>query len=175
MLKGIESSNLSISAMRNTEEAFLWIINILEDKEIKYKISGGFSARLYGVERELADIDIEIIDEDFSKILNEIKDYIIFGPDRYKDAHWDLNLITLNYEGQEIDLASVQAKIFNNNTKLWELKNTIENWMDSDNFEIKEVFGKKVLIESIKSLKEYKVKLSRDVDLEDLKQLNKIF
>lgn len=63
--------------MKNTEKAFLWIINILEEKRIIYKISGGFAARVYGVNRELADIDIEIKDADISKIVENVKPYII--------------------------------------------------------------------------------------------------
>ena len=54
--------------MRDTKKAFLWIIGILERNTIVYKISGGFVARIYGVNRQLADIDIEDL-----KQLSEIK------------------------------------------------------------------------------------------------------
>jgi len=37
--------------MRDTKKAFLWIIGILERNTIVYKISGGFVARIYGVNR----------------------------------------------------------------------------------------------------------------------------
>ncbi len=56
---------------KNTEAAFHWIIDILESHSIKYCISGGFAARVYGVERELADIDIVLNDSDISKIVDE--------------------------------------------------------------------------------------------------------
>lgn len=160
--------------MRNTKKAFIWITNILENKGIKYKISGGFSARLYGVNRELADIDIEIKNKDMISILQDVKPYLIFEPGRYVDEHWDLYLLTLNYEGQEIDIAEVEAKIFNYQNQKWEDKNIVEKWMDSDNFEIKEVFGKKVLVESVKCLLEYKSKLLREVDIEDINQLREL-
>ena len=152
--------------MKETEKAFLWLTKILEQKGIRYRISGGFAARVYGVDRELADIDIEIADKDIPFIIEDIKPYIIFGPARYKDENWDLNLVTLRYLGQEIDMASINAKIFNQKTKLWEKLSS-----KLDDFEIRSVFGKKVPIEPIKSMISYKTNLARDVDLEDVRQL----
>ncbi|MFZ2522802.1 MAG: hypothetical protein WAW92_00245 [Minisyncoccia bacterium] len=46
--------------MRNTEGALRWIVNILESKSIQFQVTGGFAAKLYGSQRELADIDIDI-------------------------------------------------------------------------------------------------------------------
>lgn len=155
--------------MKNTEKAFHWIINILEEKEIDYKISGGFAARIYGVDRELADIDIEVSDEDILLIEKEVKEYIIFGPARYLNENWDLELMTLEYEGQEIDIAGSGAKIFNKQTREWE---NISNGVN-DNI-VKEVYGIKVRVESINSLISYKTKLAREVDLEDVKQLKNL-
>lgn len=155
--------------MKNTKKAFLWIINILEQKEIIYKISGGLSARLYGVNRDLADIDIEIADQDILSIVEDVKPYIIFGPARYKDLNWDLELMTLLYEGQEIDIAGINSKIFNQNTGKWE--KCPSNIHDVT---IIEIYGKKVPVEPIKSLIAYKSKLAREVDLEDIKQLQEI-
>ena len=152
--------------MRNTEKAFLWIIEILERMKISYKILGGFAARAYGVDRELADIDIEVDDGDILLISNEVKPYIVFGPARYKDENWDLNLMTLQYEGQEIDIAGKELKIFNKENKNWEKLGS-----DLCDCEIVEVYGKKVPIEKLDNLIAYKTKLSRDVDIKDVIQL----
>jgi hypothetical protein len=167
------SSNLTASAgikvMKNTEKAFLWITDILEQKGIKYKISGGFAARIYGVDRELADIDIEMENTGIPLIEETVNPYIISGPERYKDDNWDLEVMTLVYEGQEIDIAGIEAKIFNVQTKQWEeLKNDL-----NDNT-IMEIYGKKVPIESISNLIAYKTKLSREVDIKDVRQLKQI-
>ncbi|RJQ26550.1 MazG-related protein [Candidatus Parcubacteria bacterium] len=152
--------------MKNTEHAFHWIVDILERHGITYRISGGLAARAYGVNRELADIDIEIADADIPNIVDDVKPYIIFGPARYNDEHWDLELMTLNYEDQEIDIAGIKAKIFNSETKQWEpCSDNLES------IEIKEVFGRKVPIESMDSLIAYKTKVGREVDLEDIEQL----
>jgi hypothetical protein len=152
--------------MKNTEKAFLWITEILEKMKIPYKISGGFAARIYGVNRELADIDIEVNDNDIALISNEVKPYIVYGPDGYKDENWDLNLMTLQYEGQEIDIAGIEAKIFNKEKEIWE-----KTGSDLDDYELIEIYGKKVPIEKLDALIAHKTKLSREVDIEDIKQL----
>ena len=153
--------------IKDTEKAFLWIVNILEKHNIVYKISGGFAARLYGVDRELADIDIEVEDHSINLIAQHIpSEYIIYGPMLYKDENWELNLLTLLYEGQEIDIASVESKIFNQVSQQWE---SLEDTLDYVKF--MDVFGKKVPVETIEKLIAYKSKLFRDVDQEDIRQL----
>mgnify|MGYP001612639666 CR=1 FL=1 len=63
---------------RNTKEAFLWIVGILKNNDVPFRISGGLAARLYGTKRKLADIDLEIKKKDFNKILAEIIIYAKF-------------------------------------------------------------------------------------------------
>lgn len=133
---------------------------------VPYIISGGFAARLYGVDRELADIDIEVNDEDMELISGETGPYVVYGPDRYKDDHWDVSLMTLRYEGQEIDIAGNGGRIFNQLNHSWE---DIDS--DLDDHELVEVYGKKVPVERVDALIAYKTKLSRDVDIEDVRQL----
>lgn len=156
--------------MKNTEEALDWITNILEKHNIKYKISGGFAARVYGVDRELADIDIEVPDDDIKTIHSDVAQYVIFGPGRYKDNDWDLELMTLVYEGQEIDIAGINAKIFNKETSEWENSSG-----DLDTVTMKEVFGKVVPVETLDALIKYKTKLGREVDIEDVNQLKNLW
>ncbi len=155
--------------MKNTEKAFLWIIEILEENNIPFKISGGFAARAYGVNRELADIDIEVNDKDILLISDKVKTCITHGPYRYKDDNWDLELMTLQYEGQEIDITGIGARIFNKENGVWNNSST-----DLNNYELIEIYGKKVPVEKIDSLIAYKTKLSREVDVEDIRQLKLI-
>lgn len=152
--------------MKDPEKTFHWIIGILEKADIKYKISGGLAAQAYGVHRELADIDIEVADKDIKLIQEIVKPYIIFGPERYTDKDWDLNLMTLNHRGQEIDIAGTNAQIFDKESQSW------ENCPgDLETVEMKEIFGKIVPTESRDSLIAYKTKLARPVDIEDIRQL----
>lgn len=156
--------------MKNTEKAFHWIISILEKHNIKYKISGGFAARIYGVNRELADIDIEVPNSYIKTIHSDVAPYVIFGPDRYKDNDWDLELMTLVYEDQEIDIAGINAKIFNKQNNEWENSSG-----DLDTVTMKEIFGKVVPVETLDSLIKYKTKIGREVDIEDVRQLKSLW
>lgn len=152
--------------MKNTEAAFYWITEILENNKIPYKISGGMAAKIYGVTRELADIDIEIENKDLNIVSELVKPYLIFGPTNYKDEYWDLTLMTLTYLGQDIDISGSPANLYNKNTKQWEQCSPV-----LENVEVKEVYGKKVPVESLESLIAYKTILGREVDQEDVRQL----
>src|SRR3989344_318130 len=107
--------------MKNTEEALKWIVNILRKHKIPFEIRGGFAAKIYGSTRELADIDVQIKNTKIESIILDIKNYVIFGPKRYKDRNWDLLLLTLRYKGQVIDISGLGSiKIFNKINKKWE-------------------------------------------------------
>ncbi len=152
--------------MRNTEAAFLWITDLVESLNIPYEIAGGFAARLYGSTRELADIDVEVPASELPRLYPLVKEYVTFGLDTYKDSEWELQLITLVYEGQEIDLAGNPVKIFNSLEKQWELVSP-----DFNSPNMMEVFGKQVPVITKENLIRFKSKLRREVDLQDLKAL----
>ena len=152
--------------MKNTENALKWIVNILESKKVRFQITGGFAAGLYGSNRELADIDIDINDDDFEKITNEVKQYIIFGPEQFKDENWDLKLMTLEYEGQVIDICG-ESTIFDKNNNKWMLIKT-----DFSNSNHVNTYGIDIPVITKESLVAYKSKLLRNVDVEDIEALN---
>ena len=152
---------------RNTEEAFRWIVGLLNKHSIPFQISGGFAARLYGSNRELADIDIGIPDERFNELYPEVKEYITFGPAQYLDEEWDLKLMTLKYKNQEIDIAGEDdSKIFDKENHVW-----ISVGRDLSLSNHIEVFGIIVPVIPKDDLIAYKKKLMREVDIIDLKAL----
>lgn len=152
---------------RNTEEAFKWIVGLLNKHSIPFQIAGGFAARLYGSERVLADIDIGISDSRFDELYPDVKEYITFGPAQYLDDEWDLKLMTLKYKGQEIDIAGEDnIKIFDKKTKNW-----ISASRDLSISEPKEVYELTVPVIPKEALIAYKKKLMREVDQTDLKAL----
>ena len=111
---------MNTSFRETTLNALFWIIEILNRHKINYQISGGFAGKIFGSKRELNDIDIDISEKDFKKILPEISSYITYGPDHYLDDKWDLTLITINYKGQEIDISdSDNIKISNKDRTKW--------------------------------------------------------
>lgn len=154
---------------RNTESAFKWIIEILQKHEIPFQIKGGFASRLYGVERELADIDISIPENRFDELIPEIKEFIVYGPEQYLDEEWDIKLITLTYKGQDIDIAGAyEKKNFDKINKKW--VNLPTNFSTSVYMD---VYGLKVPVIAKDELIAYKKLIRRDVDIFDVEALSK--
>lgn len=150
--------------MKNTQAGFLWITQLLKQFDIPYQIAGGLAARVYGSKRELADIDIDIPHSGFSRILDSVKAYIVYGPTGYKDDHWDLYVMTLCYQEQEIDLTSTDnVKIFNSLTGEWELLET-----ELSKACRMEIMGINVPVIPKYDLLSYKKMLRRPVDLLDI-------
>ena len=156
--------------MNKTEKAFKWIVGILQEQNIPFQISGGMAARIYGVDRPLADIDIELPDAAIEKMKPLVEEYIIYGPERYKDDEFDLLLMTLNYHGQEIDLAGADTDmVFNKATGEWESCET-----DLSTAETHDVFGLQMPVIRKDLLIAYKKKIAREVDLIDVEQLKAV-
>ena len=149
--------------IQKTEKAFQWIIHILEKHNTPFQITGGLAARAYGSDRPLNDIDIDVPEEKFNQITPDIKDYIIRGPERFIDDKWDLLLMTLKFEGQEIDICGAGIKIRDHNSGEWRNSST-----DFSKFEMKEVYGINVPVIRREDLITYKKVLGRKVDQEDV-------
>jgi len=154
--------------MRKTKEAFTWIIGILKEHKIPFQITGGFAANIYGSNRVLVDIDIGIPDEKIFEIQNRVKKFIIYGPKRYKDNVFDLLLMTLKYKGQEMDIYGINSeKLFNKKTNKWNKAR-----INLSKTTKKKVFNLIVSIIPLKDLISYKKKISRNVDIQDIKALS---
>ena len=155
--------------MKNPQKTFYWIVDILKNRGIPFVVTGGLAAKSYGSPRELNDIDIDIHDKDFDLILEDVKPYIIFGPKRFKDKWWDLLLITLRHEGQDIDISGGDTlKICDTRTGEW--KESFTNFL---NVEQRETFGVRVPVASRKDLIEYKSMLAGEHQQVDIEAINK--
>ncbi len=154
--------------MRKIREAFCWIIEILKEYKVPYRVSGGFAARVYGSKRKLADIDFDTTDATLHKILPEVKNYKVYGPVRYKDKEWNCLALELKYKCQEIGLIGMNStKIFDKPRKKWVKFNC--NFKKSEE---KIIYGRKVKVISKEDLINYKKKIKRKVDLQDIKNLS---
>ena len=129
-----------------------WIINKLSG--IDYQITGGLAANLYGSGRDVYDIDIEVHDADVYKVYEVCKDYVIYGPERYMDEHFDLLLMTLEYGGQLIDVCGIDSMSIRGESQEIDLGSAVE------------VDGYRVVC--LGDLIEYKRLLGREVDLIDI-------
>ena len=152
---------------RNTRQAFHWIINILRKLKIPFQICGGLDARVFGSKRELADIDLIIDGRKLNLLIPEVRNYIKFGPKHYKDKSWDLTLMTLEYQGQDIDISPKRVKIFDKIKNKWIVDT--ENFTNSVK---KKIYGLVVPVDNKRNLIAEKKKLMRRVDVVDIKAIS---
>jgi len=152
-----------------TITALHWIIEILNKHKINYQISGGFAGKVFGSKRELHDIDIDISKKDFDKILPEISDYIIYGPSHYVDDKWDLELIILNYNGQEIDISDSDNILISNKERTKWISFTTD-FSKTLNIDLN---GIKIKVINPKDFIEYKKELDGEHQLEDIEAAKK--
>ncbi len=154
---------------KNPEKTFHWIVGILNMRKIQFQVDGGLAARAYGADRELVDIDLVIHEGDFDKIIDDVKEFIKYGPEHYMDEKWDLKLMTLFHENQTIDIPGAR------NTKYFDGKNNI--WVQSENTleksTIKNLLGLNVPVIPLDHLIKEKQILDREVDRIDLSFINK--
>ncbi len=149
------------------KNALVWITNILNGKSIPFQISGGLAAKIYGSSRPLNDIDIDIPEEDFINIYEDIKSYIIYGPGQYKDKKWDCYLMTLNYFGQEIDICGAyNTKITTKDNKRWMKLPT-----NLGNINYQEYLGVTLPVMPKQALIDYKQQLDGDHQLVDINSI----
>jgi hypothetical protein len=159
--------NRQINAVKNTRAAFHFIIKLLQKHSVTYRIAGGLAAKIYGTPRPLQDLDFEVPTQALPLLSRELASFITFGPARYTDENWDLELLTLVYKNQEIDLAGIHhARFFDQTLQRWTAINT-----DLRTHTQAQVFNLSVPIMTKAELVAEKQKIARDVDLYDVAYL----
>jgi|ERR1035437_1016249 hypothetical protein len=152
------------SIEKKTIDTLRWIVEIFNKHNVPYRIGGGFAAKMYGSARPLNDIDFGIPEKYFPVILPEISKYITYGPARYKDAKWDLELITLNYNGQEIDISGNDTEKMSNKERT--------KWIPSTSFPYNtldmQIEGIDIKVMNPIELIEYKKELDGEHQLVDI-------
>lgn len=148
-------------------KALSWIIKILEKHNIQYQITGWFATNIYWSSRKTYDIDIDIKEDDFDKILVDVNKHIIYWPNVYVDDKWSLKLMSIEYKWQLIDIGwAYETKIYNNKNSQRE-----NLTVDLSKSQTIEYYWMKICVISPTELMKYKSKLNRKVDLLDIEFL----
>ncbi|MCX6793109.1 MAG: nucleotidyltransferase [Candidatus Falkowbacteria bacterium] len=155
-------------------EGLRWIVDILERNNVPYKIGGGLAAKVYGSEREVNDIDISLSGKYFDAIIAEASDFITAGPKHYLNEKWDCNTLSVNYNGQEIDMTDVDTLLMSNLDQTQWLKVKERRLYDAV---VTNINGLMVSIMDPRDLLSYKQELGgehQSIDIEAIKKyLNK--
>ncbi len=142
----------------NALHALAWIGKILNDNNIEYCLGGGTAVHLLGSGREINDIDISSFGKDFPKLLPLVKEYIVIGPKHYVDEKWDCVTLSLNFNGQDIDLTDRDSLLMRSldDTEWIKNKDIYEKWP----YIYIEVEGVPIAVMNPKALLTYKKHLS---------------
>jgi hypothetical protein len=150
--------------MKDSQRAFDWITTLLDELGHPYVVVGGLAAIVYGSKRPLFDIDLDVPMFALREIADRAQAYVTFGPSRFRDEQFDIELLTLRYGEQEIDLTAAEdVLLFDRGAATWRQVPT-----DLKAGELHEVFGKRVPVMGRDALLAYKPMLARDLDLEDV-------
>lgn len=140
------------------------IVRVLRDAHITFRVIGGVAARFYGADRPLADIDIDVPEEDLPGLGERLAPFVVFGPGRFRDQHWDLELLTVAHNGVTIDLGGAhRARIFLAPAQSW-----VPASADLQSAIPFEALGMPVPVVDRSALVAYKKFLDRDVDRLDV-------
>lgn len=157
-------------ALSDPKIAFEWIVGILNKHQVPFQIAGGLAARAYGATRPLNDIDIDMPEDCFQDILDDVRPYVDFGPAHYKDERWNQAVaLKLTYQGQDIDLGgSNELSICDARTGEWKQISAV----DFQKSESREIFGMRVPVIPKDELIAYKSMLAgahQKRDIEEMK------
>jgi hypothetical protein len=150
--------------MRDTKKAFDWITSLLDELGHRYVVVGGLATNVYGGVRPLNDIDLDVPKAALKEVAERAKEWLVFGPARYRDEQFDIELLSLCFAGQDIDLTAAEdIKLFDRQAGAWCNLPT-----DLDASEPHEVLGKVAAVMKKELLIGYKKMVARRTDLEDI-------
>ncbi|HMB90189.1 MAG TPA: hypothetical protein VKP65_05035 [Rhodothermales bacterium] len=149
------------------QKALRWIAGILEEMEVPFQVVGGLAAQVYGATRPLVDIDLYIPNDCFDEVRLRVKECVTFGPEHVKNPTWDITFMALDYEGERIELGGAEGtKIFDRHMQRW-----TQEEIDFTKAERRTIYGVEVPVMPRARLIDYKRKLSRRVDLDDIREM----
>lgn len=152
---------------QKTLSALKWITEILDKHQVPYRVGGGFAAYVYGATRSINDIDITFPGKFFPIITPEISNHVTYPFGHSRDEKWDCDGLTLEYEGQEIDITDIDTLKMSNKEKTGWLQ-TKDSFRKYPNV-VTEVERIKVSLIDPRDLVAYKKHLDGDHQLVDIK------
>lgn len=144
--------------MTRIKAALDWILPMLREKQIPFHVTGGFAAHLFGATRPVNDIDIDLPSHAIEAFGEAVGSFVESPPQRYEDATWKMFGVTLNFEGQLIDLTTDdEPRVHNKTTGNWD---PLE--MRFDDVVWIHAYGHDIPVQNPRDLMSYKLKIRYD-------------
>jgi hypothetical protein len=153
--------------MMGDREALRWIVEVLRRADVPFQVAGGLAARAYGATRPLADLDFYVPTSRLDEIADLVSAHVLRPPRLYRDECWDLVFMKLEYEGQSIELGGADgARYFDRQAGQWR-----DAGIRFDVSVGRTLFGIRLPVMPLEQLIEYKRRLDRDVDRQDIGEM----
>ena len=144
-----------------------WIVELLRRLDVPFQAVGGLAANAYGARRPPADLDFYVPTRRLEEVAESAAACVVRAPARYQDESWDLTFMKLEYHGSRIELGGADgARYFDRQAGHWR-----EARIDFSLSIEQTVFGVRVPVMPLEQLIEYKRRLRREVDLQDIAEL----
>jgi hypothetical protein len=152
---------------RDTVAAFRWIVSLLRRRGYPFAVVGGLAANVYGASRPLCDIDIDVPRRVFTDCRDEFAQFVTFGPAAFRDAEFDIELLSLRFAGQDIDLTAAETiRLYDKSRAAWVALPT-----DLSATEEHRILGLSVPVMRQDLLVAYKALIARETDLCDIAEM----
>jgi hypothetical protein len=142
------------------------VVEKLDAHGIKYQLTGGIAGNVFGSLWPPHDIDFDVCEADFAKIATLFHSNIKKPPYHYTDQEFDFRLMTLVIDGIEIDFTQIEDS-FGVTTS----GERFPFLTDLAKAERHNFMGMKVMVQPLQDIIEYKRKIGRFEDVEDLSNL----
>lgn len=153
--------------MLRETRALNWIFDLLRELDVPLQAVGGLAARTYGAKRPLVDFDFYVPTWALEKVAEAASEYVVREPRHHRGDYWDIMFMTLEYEGQKIELGGADGARYHDRVRgLWE-----DAAVDFGSSVRREVFGIEIPVMPFDQLASYKQGLDRDVDRRDLREM----
>lgn len=153
--------------MTDHGQALGWIVEVLRRADVPFQVVGGLAARAYGAKRPLADLDFYVPTSRLDDLADAAAAHVSRLPSPYRDECWDLTFMKLDYLEQPIEIGgSDGARYFDREAGLWR-----EAGIRFDVSVERTIFGIRLPVMPLGQLIEYKQRLDRDVDRQDVAEI----
>ena len=153
--------------MTDDRQALGWIVDVLRRLDVPFQAVGGLAAQVYGAKRPLADLDFYVPTSRIDDVAAATTAYISRLPSPYRDECWDLTFMKLGYAGRPIEIGGADgARYFHRQAGLWR-----DAGIRFDGSVEKTLFGVRISVMPLEQLIEYKQRLGRDVDRQDVAEM----
>ncbi len=147
-------------------DGLLWAVATLERCGAPYQLVGGAAAALYGAHRSVHDVDFYVPATHLTTIAAAHPRRLIRPPSYHRDEHWDLTFLVLEHAGIRLEIAGSNAAYYDRNTGVWR-----DAAIDFDDATPIRIRSRMVQVMPVRRLCEYKRRLDRAVDRQDVAAL----